>query len=124
MKLVVDMNLSVDWVPALESVGIKAVHWVTVGPPDAGDETIMAWAHANGAVVLTRDLDFAAILLRQGLASPSIVQLRIDQVRSERHLTHVAGALARHRRDLEEGAIMTLHHDRVRIRALDPAADP
>ncbi len=59
MKLVVDMNLSTDWSSALRAEGFEAVHWVAVGPLDAGDEDIMAWASANEAIVLTRDLDFA-----------------------------------------------------------------
>ena len=120
MKLVIDMNLSVDWVPALRSSGVEAVHWTTIGPQDARDEDIMAWAHANGAVVLTRDLDFATALTQQGRASPSIIQMRIEQARPEHHLSLVHRALTLHRQRLEQGAIVTLQDDRVRVRVLDP----
>jgi predicted nuclease of predicted toxin-antitoxin system len=123
MKLVVDMNLSTDWVPALRAVGVEAVHWATIGPQEAGDEAIMAWAHANEAIVLTRDLDFAARLTMRGLASPSVIQLRIDQVRPERHLSLVQRALSLHRRHLEQGAILTLEEERVRVRVLDRDAE-
>ena len=118
MKLVVDMNLSTDWVPALQSVSIEAVHWTTIGPDDAKDEEIMAWAHANEAVVLTRDLDFAAMLMIQGLASPSVIQLRIDQVRPERHLALIQRALSLYGKQLEEGAIITVEDERVRVRSI------
>lgn len=119
MRLVVDMNLSTDWVSALGNASIEAVHWSTIGPQEASDVAIMAWAHANGAVVLTRDLDFAAMLTRQRLASPSVIQLRIDQVRPERHLSLVQRALSLHRHHLEHGAIVTLEDERVRVRVLD-----
>lgn len=124
MKLVVDMNLSTDWVPALRGAGVEAVHWSAVGPQDAGDDAIMAWAHANGAVVLTRDLDFAAMLTRRRLASPSVIQLRVEQVRPERHLPLVQRALSLHRHRLEQGAIVTLQEEQVRVRILDSDATP
>jgi predicted nuclease of predicted toxin-antitoxin system len=81
MKLVIDMNLSPDWAPALRAIDIEAVHWTTIGPDGASDEAIMAWARANDAIVLTRDLDFGAMLTIQGLTAPSVIQLRIDQAR-------------------------------------------
>jgi predicted nuclease of predicted toxin-antitoxin system len=123
MKLVVDMNLSTDWIPALRTVGIEAVHWAAIGPHDASDEAIMAWAHVNEAIVLTRDLDFAATLTMQGLALPSVIQLRIDQVRTERHLPLVQRALSLYQSHLEKGAILTLEEKRMRVRVLDPNAE-
>lgn len=83
----------------------------------------MTWAQANEAIVLTRDLDFAASLRIQGLASPSVIQLRIDQVRTERHLPLVQRALSLYRLHLEKGAILTLEDERVRVRVLNPYAE-
>ena len=51
MKILVDMNLSPDWVTVLTNHGITAVHWSTVGDPRAPDDLIMDWARANGYVV-------------------------------------------------------------------------
>jgi predicted nuclease of predicted toxin-antitoxin system len=119
MKIVVDMNLSGEWVPALRAVGIDAVHWGEVGPQNASDDAIMAWAEANEAIVLTRDLDFAAILTMERAGSPSIIQLRIGQVRPERHLSLVQRAVSLHRGHLESGAIVTLEEQRTRVRVLD-----
>jgi len=48
VQLVVDMNLSVEWVAELASHGWSAVHWSTVGDPSAEDSVIMAWALACG----------------------------------------------------------------------------
>ena len=62
VQLVVDMNLSVEWVAELAKHGWSAVHWSAVGDPYAGDSAIMAWARANGHVVFTHDQDFGTML--------------------------------------------------------------
>ncbi len=123
MKLVVDMNLSTDWVPALRAVGIEAVHWTEVGAQEAEDAEIMAWALANGSIVLTRDLDFAAALTMQGRSAPSVIQMRMAQVRPEHHLELVRKALSRYQVHLEQGAVVTLESDRIRVRVLTPDAN-
>lgn len=120
MKIVVDMNLSRDWVSGLRQAGIEATHWTEVGPEDAADETIMAWAQTNDAVVLTRDLDFAAALTMLRLNSPSVVQLRADQTSPGRHLPLVKQVLSLHSEALGHGAIITVEDGRVRIRKLSP----
>jgi len=48
MKIVIDMNLSPDWVKVLEDAGWETVHWSTVGDMRATDDIIMAWARENG----------------------------------------------------------------------------
>ena len=57
MKLLVDMNLSPRWIALLTTSGFEALHRSTVGQANARDTEIMAWAAANGYVVLTHDLD-------------------------------------------------------------------
>lgn len=54
MKIVIDMNLSPEWLSVLESAGYEAVHWSSVGDIQALDRTIMAWAVNNGYIVSTR----------------------------------------------------------------------
>jgi predicted nuclease of predicted toxin-antitoxin system len=76
VQLVVDMNLSVDWVAELTSHGWVAVHWSTVGDPTAEDSEIMAWAEANGYVVFTHDLDFGRMLALTHAGGPSVFQVR------------------------------------------------
>jgi predicted nuclease of predicted toxin-antitoxin system len=70
MKLLVDRNLSPRWVPFLLDAAHEAVHWSTVGKADATDSEIMAFAAANDCVILTNDLDFAAILASTHHKSP------------------------------------------------------
>jgi len=62
MKIALDMNLPTSWVGFLQQEGFEAVHWSEVGDPRAADSVIMTWAHDNGFVVFSHDLDFSALL--------------------------------------------------------------
>jgi len=62
IKILIDMNLSLDWVPRLNRDGWSATHWSTVGDPKATDRSIMDGAEANGYVAFTHDLDFGTLL--------------------------------------------------------------
>ncbi len=118
MRVLIDMNLSPRWVGFLAAEGFDAVHWSSVGAPDAADRVLMAWAAEHGCVVLTHDLDFSAILAATGGAEPSVVQLRADDVRPEAIGVQVALALRQAARELADGALLTLDTTRRRLRLL------
>jgi predicted nuclease of predicted toxin-antitoxin system len=50
-RLLVDMNLSTEWIPFLKAAGHEAVHWSEVGDPRAPDTEQMTWASARGYAV-------------------------------------------------------------------------
>jgi hypothetical protein len=62
MKILLDMNLPTSWVGFLRQEDFEAIHWSEVGDPRASDLVIMTWAHDNGFVIFTHDLDFSALL--------------------------------------------------------------
>jgi predicted nuclease of predicted toxin-antitoxin system len=47
MKILIDMNLSPDWVDVFAGHDITAVHWSKVGDPRAEDSELMSWARVN-----------------------------------------------------------------------------
>jgi predicted nuclease of predicted toxin-antitoxin system len=51
VRIVIDMNLSHDWIEFLRSDGHEAMHWSILGEPDASDEHIVEWARTNNALV-------------------------------------------------------------------------
>ncbi len=118
MKLVVDMNLALDWVPFLKERGFDCEHWSTLGEHDARDEVIANHCREIGATVLSADLDFAKLHAIRGSDKPSVIQLRAaDQLPSA--LGHsVARALTFARRELEQGAIITITPLKVRVARL------
>jgi len=118
MRLIVDMNLSPRWVDTLKDAGFETVHWSTVGRPDAPDATIMTKAVAAGAIVLTHDLDFGAILAASGAVAPSVVQIRADDLSPGAIGGRVIQALRQMAVELERGALVTVEPLRSRLRVL------
>ena len=108
MKLLIDMNLTPDWVRYLAEAGFQAVHWSTVGANTAPDVEIMTYALTEGYVVFTRDLDFSAILALSHGDKPSVVQLRIQEVLPEDIGETVSQALRHAEEALEAGALLTI----------------
>lgn len=118
MKLLIDMNLSPNWVGLLESAGFEAEHWSALGPQDAPDTDIMAFANANNFVVLTHDLDFSAILAATRGQKPSVVQIRAADVSPNSIGMLVITALRQMAAKLEEGALLSIDPKRTRLRLL------
>lgn len=84
MKLLIDMNLSPEWVEVFEQQGWQAIHWSTVGDSRATDRVIMDWARVNGYVVFTHDLDFGALLATTRAQGPSVIQVRTQDIMPQR----------------------------------------
>lgn len=118
MKLLVDMNLSPQWVNPLNEAGFEATHWSTIGSAMTPDSEIMAYARTNQFVVLTHDLDFSAILAATHGEKPSVVQIRADDVSLEAIGVQVIDALQQMASALEEGALVTVDPKRTRLRLL------
>jgi predicted nuclease of predicted toxin-antitoxin system len=118
IKILIDMNLSPDWVPLLQRAGWSAVHWSTVGEPRATDREIMSWAAANCHVVFTHDLDFGTILALTHRTGPSVLQVRSRDVLPDRLGKLVVAAVRQHETDLESGALVVVDESRQRVRIL------
>ncbi len=118
MKLLIDMNLSPQWVFTLKEAGWDAVHWSEIGKPSAPDHEIMGFAKANGYVIFTHDLDFATILAATKADCPSVIQIRTQDVVPASLGSLVISALNQFQRDLEEGALITVDQKKLRARIL------
>jgi predicted nuclease of predicted toxin-antitoxin system len=116
VPLVVDMNLSVEWIAELAQHGWMAVHWSTIGDPRAEDTVIMAWARANGHVVFTHDLDFGTTLALH--AGPSVPQVRGQNVLPEHMGPLVIAAPRQHDAALAAGALVVVEEKKSRVRVL------
>ena len=118
MKILIDMNLSPQWVTTFAEAGFEAVHWADVGNPAAPDKELFDWAKENGFMVFTHDLDFGAILAATQAEGPSVIQVRtqnnLPEVLGEKviELIQVYGS------SLEKGALITLDEARARVRIL------
>ena len=118
MKLLLDMNLAPRWARYLATAGIQAVHWSSVGPADAPDSEIMAYARANDCIILTQDLDFTTLLAITQGSKPSVAQIRADDTSPEAIGRDVVMALRQAEKELADGALMAIEPKRVRLRIL------
>ena len=118
MKLLVDMNLSPTWIGRLARHGFEGVHWSTIGALTAPDDEILAWAREHRFVVITNDLDFAAILAATSGQAPSVVQVRSQDLLSDAAVSAVARALEAYREEVDRGALLSIDEAGTRVRML------
>ena len=118
VTILIDMNLSPEWIAELARHGWAAVHWSRVGDPRAQDSTIMAWAIANGHVVFTHDLDFGTILALTHANGPSVLQVGGQDVLPGHMGPVVVAALRQHEAALTAGAIVVVDERKSRVRVL------
>lgn len=118
MKLVIDINLSPDWVNLFQRSGWESVHWSKIGDPRAYDTAIMEWARSNGYVVFTHDLDFGSLLATTHAQGPSVIQVRTQDIMPQSLGPRIAQLPQQHESELESGALITVDEIRSRIRIL------
>jgi predicted nuclease of predicted toxin-antitoxin system len=118
MKLLIDMNLSPDWVGVFEQQGWQAIHWSAVGDPRATDQVIMEWARANGYVVFTHDLDFGALLASTRAEGPSVIQVRTQDTMPQSLGHRLGEILHQYESVLNSGALIVVDESKFRVRIL------
>lgn len=118
MKILLDMNLPPIWAPYLEVEGYEVKHWREIGSISAPDIEIMEWARNNDYVVFTHDLDFGTLLFTTKASAPSVIQLRIEDIRPESVGKLVLTALSKAASEIERGALVTINPRKNRIRLL------
>ncbi|EAZ92983.1 DUF5615 family PIN-like protein [Crocosphaera chwakensis] len=118
MKILIDMNLSPNWVDVFAKYGIVAKHWSTIGKPMASDKVIMEWALENNYIVFTNDLDFGALLAATQAQFPSVIQVRTQDLFPDSLETILIQSLNRFQSELESGALITLDLSRAKVRIL------
>ena len=118
------MNLTPAWADYLAAAGHEASHWSRIGAATAPDTAIMDKARETGAVVLTHDLDFGAILAATRGQKPSVIQIRADRLTPEAIGPQVVATLSQLASALAEGALVTIDPGRTRVSVLPLHQDP
>ena len=118
LRLLIDMNLSPSWVEVLNNAGFTAAHWSDIGASNASDRELFTWASEHGYVVFTHDLDFGALLAASNAESPSVFQIRTDDVSPNALAPRAIVLLNRFTPQLSSGALIVVDEMRERIRVL------
>lgn len=118
IKLLLDVNLSVQWIDFLKESGWNCTHWLEVGNCDDSDAEIFDYAITNDFVIFTHDLDFGTILSKQKSSKPSVIQIPTKNT-----LPDVGGkkfliAVDKFKNELKVGCILTIDVNRNKVRLL------
>jgi predicted nuclease of predicted toxin-antitoxin system len=118
MKILIDMNLSPDWVDVLNGAGHDAIHWSSVGKATDDDSTILQWARQDSRLLFTHDLDFGALLASSRGTGPSVLQKRTHDVLPDAIGTLVLSVLTDHSDTISQGALISVDKASARVRIL------
>lgn len=118
MKFLADVNVSRRVVARLREEGFDIVRIPEILDARTSDEDIIAEARRRGAVVISHDQDFTAILATTGATEPSLINIRVSEVEVESLARRIAAVLRFTGQDLEAGAIVTVDDRGVRIHRL------
>jgi len=118
MNLLLDQGLPRSTAALLCRRGIASVHVGEIGLSAADDVTILEEGRRAGQVVVTLDADFHALMTLSGAASPSVIRIRIEGLRSEAYTRLLKEIVQSCGKDLEAGALVSVQPGRLRIRRL------
>ena len=118
MKLLIDMNLSPIWAEILDRFGYEAIHWSAIGEPTDKDTVIFDWARQHGFAIITLDLDFGTLLAQSGSKSPSVIQIRREDVAPDQLQAPLQAVLQTYEKEIAEGVLIVLDELKVRLRML------
>jgi predicted nuclease of predicted toxin-antitoxin system len=118
MKVLLDMNMSPRLVAMLNDAGIETANWASFGRADEPDHEIMAYAAPNDYIVLNNDLDFGILLSYGNRSKPSVVQVRLDNLDPALICGRLIAALREFKDELVQGALVTVHPKKTRMRVL------
>lgn len=118
MKLLLDQGLPRSSASLLRAAGIDAVHTGEIGLATAEDAFLLEQARLEKRIIITLDADFHALLALSQASYPSVVRIRIQGLKADHIVTLLLSYLPGWEEMLTAGAVMTVQHQRVRVRKL------
>jgi len=120
VHFLLDMGISQKVAPLLQQHGHTADHVDDLGLATADDDVIADEARRRGAVVITSDKDFGALVKLSGHSTPSVITLRLDNPNAAEQIVALAGLLNTLPAGGLDHCLITLERGRYRRRALIP----
>jgi predicted nuclease of predicted toxin-antitoxin system len=118
VKLLADVNVSGSWLERPRALGHDVSRVTDHIDARTRDPLVLELAVRIGAVLVTRDQDFAAILAHRGAAQPSIINVRRSSIDPEQLALELDAVIRRSSEDLAAGAIATLDEAGARVHRL------
>lgn len=89
MNFLLNMNIRREMIAPLQERGHVCRHVGDIGMSRARDVEIVAEAKRTGETILTHDLDYGNLLAFSGDNAPSVIILRLRDLRSDEILSRV-----------------------------------
>lgn len=118
MRLLADLHIAPRTVEFLRTLGHDVVRVTDLLPADSADEVIVERAAQERRTILTQDLDFSSIIALSGRQTPSLLSLRLNSSKVEIVNAVLQRMLPALESDLEQGVIVTIEDQRIRLRRL------
>jgi len=118
VKIIIDEALPQRAAGWLRDHDVDAQHVLELDMKGAADETIIAYALEQGAVIATLDSDFHTYLAQTQAVQPSVIRIRVESIsyistgQLLLKVLHDAGD------DLKRGVAVSVNEKRMRVRRL------
>ena len=93
-------------------------HLEDLGLATSSDETILGEGRDRGAIVVTLDSDFHALLVLTNASSPSVIRIRIEGLKGDGVAGVIHHVIQSVENDLAAGAAVSVSHRRLALRRL------
>ena len=123
MRYLLDQGLPRSTVEYLRELGIESEHVGELGLASASDAVILEEGRKLGAIVVTLDSDFHAILAFTNASSPSVIRIRIEGLKGPNVASLIQRVAIAAESDLLFGAAVTVSDRRIAIRRLPLLAE-
>ena len=118
IEFLADMNISPSTVKQLKKQGWNIVRISEILDSKSTDIRIINYAKEHNKVIITQDLDFSMLLAVRGYTKPSVINLRVDNARSDFITKRIVAAVSLMEKELRDGIIVTVDETSVRYRNL------
>jgi predicted nuclease of predicted toxin-antitoxin system len=118
LKFIVDMDLSPLTVSQLKEKGWEIIRVSEVMDVRTDDIVILNYARQNNQVVITSDLDFSELLAVNGLDSPSVINLRLENMHPDFVTQRIIDIVSQLEDELKKGIVVSVDDISARFRNL------
>ncbi|MFN8386189.1 MAG: DUF5615 family PIN-like protein [Anaerolineales bacterium] len=118
MNFLLNMNIRREMIAPLQERGHVCRHVGDIGMSRAKDVEIVAEAKKTGETILTHDLDYGNLLAFSGDNAPSVIVLRLRDLRTDEISSRLDVVWGEIESPLRNGAIVSISDRSLRIRNL------
>lgn len=120
-QLLLDKGLPRDAAEQLRVDGVSCAHVGELGMSTATDLEILELAGHRGAVVVTLDADFHAILAVRNASEPSVIRLRIQGLNAGSLAKLLHQVIDQYKPELDAGCMITVKQRKITCHLLPKA---